>query len=77
VYELSEAVVELIFKILVSLLPVYKFNDAVVDNIDAVIALRDDMFEVDDVTDDKSIPLYINEPVTAALCICICYERFV
>jgi hypothetical protein len=39
--------------------------------------LRDDMFVVDDVTDDKSTPLYINEPVTAALCICICYERFV
>jgi hypothetical protein len=57
--------------------PLAVFNDAVVDSIDAVMALIDDIFDVDDVTDDKSTPLYANEPVMTAFCICICYERFV
>jgi hypothetical protein len=58
-------------------LPEAVFNEPVVDNIDAVIAFIDDIFDVDDVTDDKSTPLYANEPVMTAFCICICYDCFV
>jgi len=57
--------------------PLASFNDAVVDSIDAVIAFNEVMFEVDDVTDDKSVPLYENEPVMTAFCICIIYDYFV
>jgi hypothetical protein len=53
------------------------FNDAVVDSIDAVIAFNEVMFEVDPVIDEISTPLYVNEPVIAAFCICIIYDYFV
>jgi hypothetical protein len=57
--------------------PLAVFNDAVVDSIDAVIAFNEVMFEVDPVMDEISTPLYVNEPVIAAFCICIICDYFV
>ena len=56
---------------LVIALPEAVFNEPVVDSIDAVIAFNELMFDVDDVTDERSIPLYVNEPVNMGLCIII------
>ena len=56
---------------LVIALPEAVFNEPVVDSIEAVIAFNELMFDVDDVTDERSIPLYVNEPVNMGLCIII------
>ena len=63
--------------ILVLLLLVYVFNDAVAAFNDVICDANEALVGDDPVMLDTSVPLTVNEPVTAALCNTICYDCFV
>jgi hypothetical protein len=63
--------------ILVLLLLVYVFNDAVAAFNDVICDANEALYVDDPVMLDTSVPLIVNEPVTAALCNTICYDYFV